>query len=160
MEYAELMRTLGERLEIDEFTPDADGHYRLKVDGTVVSFVELPESGLMDTVAKVCDLPEEGGDRICRVLLSAMAPGGTAEAYAFFVMPDGKSVWLRRTDVLDRIDADGLREMLEGVADALAEWRKAIGDFGAALPVIDEELAKQAAENRRLDSNIDGFLRV
>lgn len=160
MEYGELMKALGESLGLDGFAPDANGRYRLRVDDTVVTFAELPGSGLMDIVAPVCELPAEGGDQICRILLSAMAPGGSAEAYSFYLAPDGRSICLRRTDVLLDLDANGLRRELDDLADVLDEWRGAIGDYRQVLPVIGEELAKQEDERRHLDENADGFLRV
>ena len=160
MEYSELMKELGARLELEEFQPDEEGNYRMCIDDAVVTFVELPAGGLLNTVAKIGELPEEGGDALCRVLLSAMAPAAAADAYSFYLATDGKSICLRRTDALPGITADGFLEVLERYADALAEWRKAIGDFRQALPTIGRELERQAQEDRELGMGSDGFLRV
>ena len=161
MDYQELMKELGARLGLEDFTPNQDGHFGMYIDETLVTFIEQPEHGLMHTVAKICELPDDGdGDPICRVLLAAMAPTAAADAYTFYLATDGKSICMRRTDALSNLTVDGLLEALERYANALTEWRKSIANFHQAMPVIDQELEQQAEENRTFSLGGDGFLQV
>lgn len=161
MEYNELMKELGAKIGLDGFEPDEDGCYRLSIDGFAVEFLEVPQSGLMDTVAKVCDLPgEDNNEQLCKVLLTAMAPGGTAEAYTFFIVPEEKCVYMRRTDVLASLDVDSYFQTLENFANALEDWRGTISDYRQVLPAINEALEKQTDEARQFGLNADGFLKV
>lgn len=160
MAYDELMKQLGESLELDGFASDEKGRYRLSVDGSVVTFIARNQGRVLDTVAKICDLPDAGGDPICRSLLSAMAPDGGAETYGFFLAPDGKSVGLRRTDALDALDLDACRQMLEDFANALEEWRRAIEAFHQALPALHEAVAHETDESRPFGLDGTGFMQV
>lgn len=160
MEYDQLMKGLGESLEIEDFEPGENGLYSLNVDDTLVVFDKLSESGLMDVVAKICDLPEEGGGQICSVLLSAMAPGGAAEAFTFFIGAD-KGIYLRRTEELSRLDVEVLRQNLESFANALDEWRTAIDDFRQVIPDIQEAVEEEKSAPPELDAFAsDGFIRI
>lgn len=160
MEYAELMRSLEVRFGLEGFAPDADGRYRICIDDNLVVFTELPQSGLIDTVAEVCELPPEGGELVYKLLLTAMAPGGGAEAFTFFISSEDSRVYLRRTDVLARLDGDSFHKALEVFANTLAEWRGVIGDYRQALPSIRDAMERQSAEDRAFAMNADGFLRA
>lgn len=160
MEYKELMEALRKSLGLEKFEPDVSGQYRLSIDDTIVTFVERTARGLVETVARICELPAEGGDLVCRTLLTAMAPGGAAEGYSFFIAPKGQGVYLRRTDELAKLDAEAFCALLEDFADALAQWRGAIRDFGETVPLLSEAHEKQIAEERHLAENPEGFLRV
>ena len=160
MEYDRLMVELGEILGIEDFEPGENGCYSISIDGNPVVFDRLPGDELMDIVAKVCDLPEGTGDQICGVLLAAMAPGGAAEAYTFFIGAD-KGVYLRRTEVLSGLDAEGLRRKLEIFANALDEWRVAIDDFRQAMPDILEAADERESALSELDAlGGNGFMRI
>lgn len=160
MEYDELMKKLGESLGLENFQPDDDDAYSIQADDTVVSFESQPQSGLLDILALVCELPAEGGDRICRLLLTAMAPAAAAEGYAFFIVDADGCVYLRRTASLAELDVEKLLQTLEKFLNALDEWRTAIDDFSRVQPAVDAALAEQTAEDRAHAFNADGFLKV
>lgn len=160
MEYDELMKQLGESLGLENFQPDGDGAYSIQADDTVVTFESQPQSGLLDILALVCELPAEGGDRICRILLTAMAPAAAAEGFAFFIVDDDGCVYLRRTVALAELDVERLRQALEKFLNALDEWRSSIDDFSRVQPAVDAALAAQAAEDRAHSLNVDGYLKV
>ncbi len=160
MEYDELMKALGGMLGLEEFRPDANGIYCVSVDDTIVTFIEMPQAGLMETVAKLCEIPDDGGERLYRILLTAMAPGGNDNECSFFIDSNDKCLYLRHTDALAALDGDSAYRMLEKFANAINEWRGAIGDFSNALPAIEEALEQQAEENRKFGENSEGFLRV
>lgn len=160
MEYDQLMKALGESFEIEDFEPGEDGCYSLNIDDTPVVFDKLAERDLMDIVAKVCDLPEKGGDQVCSVLLSAMAPGRSAEAFTFFIGGD-KGIYLRRTEVMSCLDVDSFRQVLENFANALEEWRTSIGDFRRMNPVLQRAVENKAAAPSGIDAFASGgFMRV
>ena len=160
MECAELMVRLGEGLGIEGFAPDDDGRFNLSVDGTVVSFGERPERGLLDIVARICDLPAENIGQVLKVLMAAMAPGGAAEHYSFFAMDEDGGLYLRRTEGLAHLDVEGVRLALEEFANALDEWRAAIADYRSVLPVVNDGLARSAEETRSFGLSERGFMRV
>lgn len=160
MEYNELMKALAAKLGLEGIEPDEGGRYWLNVDDVIVRFSEVGASGLLDVDAEICRLPEEGREQISRALLTAMAPGGTAEAYCFYFTPDGKSVYLRRTDALDRLDVEGLRTVLENFVNALEEWRDVIGRLATLMPVVEEAQERRTLEERRIGLGAEGFLRV
>ena len=160
MEYDELMKKLGESLGLESFQPDDDGDYSIQADDTVVSFESQPRGGLLDILAQVCELPAEGGDRICRVLLTAMAPAAAAEGYGFFIIDADDCLYLRRTVALADLDVEKLRQSLEKFLNALDEWRASIDDFIQVQSAIDAALDEQAAEDRTRAFNADGYLKV
>ena len=160
MECNELMKALGAKLGVGGFEPDESGRYWLSVDDNVVRFAEVGASGLVDADAEICRLPEEGREQISRALLTAMAPGGTAEAYCFYFTPDGQSVCLRRTDALDRLDVEGLRTVLENFVNALEEWRDVIGRLATVAPVVEEAQERRTLEERQIGLGAEGFIRV
>lgn len=160
MDYKNLMTSLGARFGLADLEPDEDGRYSIRIDETIVTFDELPQGGLMDAVARVGTLPLEGGCEICKILLTAMAPGEAAADFTFFISPDDNGIYLRRTDVLADLDLDGFCRTLEKYANALDEWRAAIGGFQSVLPVVNEAVERQKEERRSLDLNADGFLRA
>lgn len=160
MEYVELMTKLGEGFGIEGLEPDDDGHFNLSVDGTIVSFGEQAERGLLDIVARICDFPAEDADSVLKVLMTAMAPGSAAEDYSFFVVDDDDGLYLRRIERLADLDVKGVCQALEKFANALDEWRAAIGDFQSVLPVVNEELNRREEETRSFGLGDQGFLQV
>lgn len=160
MEFNELMETFGASLGIADFKPDENGVFSLSVDETVVSFVELQERGMVETVARICSLPDGNADGIYKVLLAAMSPGGAAEGFAFFVPPETADVYLRRTDALADLDVEGLRQSLERFANALDDWRGAICDFQSVLPAVNEAQDRLEEEQRSFGLGGSGFMQV
>lgn len=162
MEYNELMLKFGESFGLESFTPDDQGVYRLSVDDTIVSFYEIPQKGLVGTVASICEVPCEGREQIYKILLSAMAPGGAAEEYDFFIgdEEDGQCIYLRRTDVLAELDLESFRHALEEFANVMEDWRTSIQDYREALPAINAGLEERVDESRKLGMNLDGFMSV
>ena len=160
MDYRELMEKIGEVLGIGALAPDADGYCNLSIDGTVVTFAERSERGLLDIVARICDLPAENAERVMNVLMTAMAPGNVAEDYSFFVTGEDEGLYLRRTERLADLDVEGVRRALEVFANALDEWRASITEFQSVLPVVKEELAHREEETRSFGLGEQGFMQV
>lgn len=160
MEYIELMTKLGGGFGIEGFEPDVDGHFNLSIDGMIVSFGERPERGLLDIVARICDFPAEDADNVLKVLMTAMAPGNAAEDYSFFVVDKDDGLYLRRIERLADLDVEGACQVLEKFANALDEWRAAIGDFQSVLPAVNEELTHHEEESRSFGLGDQGFLQV
>ena len=160
MEYVELMGMLGESLGIDGIVPGADGYCNLSVDDTVVSFSERPGRGLLDIIARICDLPAENAGQVLKVLMAAMAPGGAAEDFSFFVEDVDGGLYLRRTETLAELDVEGVRRALEEFANALDDWRAAIGDFQSILPVVNEALDGGEGKSKSFGLGEHGFMQV
>ena len=160
MDYVELMGKLGKALGFEEFPPDDDGHFNLSIDGTVVSFGERPEQGLLDIVARVCDLPDENSEQVLKVLMTSMAPGNAAEGYTFFIMDEDDGVYLRRTERMADLDVEGVSQALEKFANTLDEWRTAIVDFQSVMPIVNEELKLREEESRAFGLNEQGFMQI
>ena len=160
MEYVELMGKFGECFGIEGLAPDDDGLCSLNVDGTVVSFGERAERGLLDIVARICDVPSEDVDKVLKVLMEAMAPGSAAEDYSFFVNDEDNGIYLRRTERLVDLDVEGTRQVLEMFANALDEWRASIGDFQSVIPAVKEALDQGEEESRSFGLGEQGFMQV
>ena len=160
MEYNELMKALGSSLGVDGFEPDEEGHYALNIDDHIVAFSELPESGLLDITSALCTLPPEGAEFLHRVLLTAMAPGASAEDYAFFITREDQMVFLRRSVALSVLDIEGLRKELEDFSNAVDQWSDAVVNFSRALPEINDAREQQQTEDRQFAINSDGFMRI
>lgn len=159
MDYRDLVEGLGRSLGIEDFKSDDGGHYNLGIDEFVVSFGENLESGRLDMVARICELTADEAGPVCKVLLAAMEPGGSAGDCTFFITDDS-CVYLRWTGMLALLDVEGLRLALERFVNALEDWRGEIGNFRRALPVIGEAVQRQSDEDRRLAIKTDGFLQV
>lgn len=160
MEYVELMGKFGESLGIEGLAPDDDGFCNFSVDGTVVSFGWRPERGLLDIVARICDMPAEDADKVLKVLMTAMAPGSAAEDYSFFVLDEDNGIYLRRAERLADLDVEGARLALEKFANALDEWRASIGDFLSVVPSVTAALDRGEAEARSFGLGEQGFMQV
>lgn len=160
MEYVELMGRLGESLGIDGLAPDAGGYCNISVDDTVVTFIERPGRGLLEIVARICDLPAENAGQVLKVLMAAMAPGDAAEDFSFFIDELDEGLYLRRTETLAELDVEGVRRALEKFANALDDWRAAIGDFQSIQPVVNEALGDGKGESKSFGLGEHGFMQV
>lgn len=162
MEFDEIMKAFGERLGLAEFNPNSDGSYGISLDGTVVTFVARHGVGLLDVVARLCDMPDEEPTAgiLCRTLLSAMAIADDDEAYSFFISEDRTSFYLRRSVVLCSLDAKELEAVLEGFLETLEDWRHSVGDFFDDLEAVADHHADAATVMPDGDSSEHGFLRV
>lgn len=160
MEFNELMKALGEHFELNQFEADENGCYRICIDDIVVTFEERCDAGVLETTVKLCELPNEDENLICRVLLTAMAPGAKAADYTFFIASDGKSICMRRIDFLARLTIDKFLEILENFANAFIEWGRAIVNFRQALPTINESLENKTSDERPFGIGADGFMQI
>ena len=159
MDFDHLMKGLGHHLGLTEFEANADRCYRLSLDGVVVSIVERHEEGIVETLAELCELPHEGADRVCRVLLAAQAPGA-AEAYAFFLAPETQTVCIRRRDALGRQTVESYVKILEDFANMIEVWTRSIRDFSHLLPTVHAALETHVADHRAMSLSPEGFLQV
>ena len=146
MSLDEIMAAFGAQVGLSDLAPDSDGAYHMDIDGMSVSVMEVIESGQTVIWARVGELPSEGQDAFCRMLLEAMAPSGEADGAVFSLQTDLNVVFLHRVEGLGAFDLDSFKSVLSKFVDLLEKWRGRLVDF------------RPEAENVAADES--GFVRV
>lgn len=125
-----LMRDFGDLAEIEDIQLDADGVAKINIDGVVVAFMEN-ESGRLVTWAAVGDLPQEGGDKICRRLMAESLLGIATDGAALTLDEETGKVMIHRIDPLDGLDLKGFVGHLNAFLEMRAKWAAALAGESA-----------------------------
>lgn len=160
MDLDEIMAAFAAESGIKGLSADEDGTYSLSIDDMSVSFMEIPETGRLATLAKVCDLPSEGRESLYRVMMEAMFMGRATGGAMFSVEPEGDAVFLQRVDPLAVMDPDGFKAMLEQFVNVLEEWRKLVVDFREVAPKLESVRQETQEETREFGLGTGGFMQV
>ena len=129
MSLDEIMAAFGAQVGLSDLAPDGDGAYHMDIDGMAVSVMEVIESGQTVIWARVGELPSEGQDAFCRLLLEEMSPSGEADGAIFSLQTDLNVVFLHRVEGLGLFDLDSFSSVLAKFIDLLEKWRGRLVDF-------------------------------
>lgn len=158
MELKELMKKFGEETGLTRLLPDADGIYRLEIDGRAVSLGETDSGRLLVMWSAIGELPSGDRETLYRLLLEEMFMAqGTAGA-SFALESGNDMLFLQRADALQAMDYDGFKAMFETFLNAGDHWAKLIADFGPLAAELDTKAKASDAEISRLGAA--GFVRV
>ena len=160
MELKELMEGLAAACGIDGMAANEDGIYRLMIDDMEVSFMSVEESGQLVVWAEVCEMPPEGRERLCRVLMESMFMGRATGGATFSIEPESGKVCLQRIEFLSALDVEAFNGLLEKFVNVLEEWRKIIADFRPVAEELDRKAAEDAEADRQVGMGLDGFMQV
>lgn len=122
-----LLRDFGELAEVEDIQLDGDGVAKINVDGIVVALMEK-ESGQLVTWAEVGDLPQEGGDKICRRLMAESLLGIATDGAALTLDEATSKVMIHRSDSLEGLDLKGFVCHLNAFLEMRAKWAAALTD--------------------------------
>ena len=159
MELSEIMSAFAAEMGLGSLAPDADGVFHVGIDEMTVSFAELKDSGLLVTLAKVCEPPPGTQARLYRVLMEAMHMGTATGGAMFSVAPDGEMIYLQRFDALKALDYPGFRTMLERFVNVLEQWRRLVAAFRDVAPALNAAGDRDDAEVRQLGLGQEGMIR-
>lgn len=139
MDYRELIEKFAESCGLDGSQVfDENGVASIRADDTTLSFVELPPTRQIVTLAPVADKPADDGGRLYEALLEAHYLGRLTEGAAFSLSPEGQIVLYRR-DALAELDVAAFAEVVEGFLNLVDEWRGVIGAYRPDAPRTVEE---------------------
>lgn len=144
MELKELAAAFGEEAKLPGLGPDADGVYRVEIDGMTVAFTDEPKTNRLMTWAVVGEFPAEGREEICIRLLKGMFMGAETGGSSFAVNPETGYVYLQRMDELQTMDADRFMSAIDSFVTVLERWRAEISNF-------------RPSEDEKPDGALSGF---
>ena len=154
----DLMRLFAEEFGLGRLRPNGEGAYHLDFDGMTVAFRETEGGARLLVLGEVGELPEEGADIFCRVLLKAMFPGGALAEGGFALNPETDRLFLQRQTPLADLDFDRFKTAVESFVNELANWRQALEAFRPAAEEIGRDRDRAEAEAKEIMSQ--GFMRV
>ena len=160
MEFNEIMQGFAQQINLENFTPDGDGVYRIAVDGMSIAFMEHVETQMLVTWAEVCDQPPEGRDLLYKVIMEAMFLGSATGGSTFSIESESQKVFLHRLDALQLMDLEKFNAMLEKFVNILEQWRQIIADFRPVAAELEKGRQDAAAESTSFSMGGSGFMQV
>ena len=152
MNFMELVRRLGEDIGAEGgVTPDADGVVHLACGELIVSLMSRGDRLLM--LGPVCELPQEGGDRLATALLRGNFPLGPKDG-GILSLSEGKTVFLHRSVPLETVEADEILGELDDFIIELVTWRENVKDM------IKDGVPEPKAGDAGTPDLGDGFVRA
>lgn len=160
MELRDLIGGFSAAAGLGEPVTDDAGGYTFAIDDVMVSFLEQTETQDLVTVSEVGELPDEGAEHVCRLLMEAMFRDGGSGGAIFSLEPGTRRIWAHRRDSLATMDDEGFRSMLERFVNGMEEWRRLVGGLSKLAPKLAEAKESAARESRELSMNAEGFMRI
>ncbi|MCR5413398.1 MAG: type III secretion system chaperone [Kiritimatiellae bacterium] len=156
MQYEELLKAFGESLGLGDF-PQEHGPVAIDVDGMPIAFVHKPETDRIVLLGTVGEPPPEAAGRFGALLLQANFMFEASESCTLAQNPEGGTYVLQRELPLEFLDVGKLQSTLEGFANTLERWRRALLDF---RPLEESAGTVSAGEPAPPRFGGDGFIAV
>lgn len=160
MTFTELMTAFGNDAELEDFLPDADGDYRVCIDGTDITFMEHAGAGRLFIWAFVNeDKPMDFNAEVCHLLLEAMFMGSGTSGATFSLEPERHLLCLHCTEQLENLTYEKFKATLEKFVSVLEQWRRILEDYVNCSDDIQEIRDFKREQERTLNLGQDNFLR-
>lgn len=146
MEYEELLRTVGERLNFPEtLLPNDNGVLTLSDGEFTFSIMVDADRTRLELVGGVGALPLGGREGCLRMLLGANCRFQGTKGATLSVLQGEDLVLLNRRERIDGLAPETLEAIMKDFVDSLAEWRETLARYAQVGSMIDEAKADAAA---------------
>lgn len=158
MRLEELMDAFAHEAGLGSIDPNGAGMYHLDFDDMTVAFRETEDASRLLVFGAIGELPPEGAEIFCRVMLKAMFQEGVVSGAIFSIDPETERLFLQRLEPLSNLDFAGFKVLVEAFVNELEKWRGSLDAFSPAAAEIGEAKAREAETSGEISSN--GFLKV
>lgn len=142
MTISELMDGLSAGLEGETLEPDADGIYRIDVDGVVVAMTEKPEENVLLLWSEIGQVPENYQARYYRGLLEGMFFDKGTGGAVFSCNAEDDTILMHKRLYLSELDVEQLGREVCAFCEMVEKWREVTDDFirgNVDFPEEDED---------------------
>lgn len=129
MELSEIVDAFVAKLNLSGMEKDADGIYSIDVDGMTISFSEVVESRSVAIYGEVGEMPVEGRDKFCEVVMKANFMGQGTGGATLSLDESGEVLYMHRVLPLVALDGDSFFTVVESFINMLETWRNLSADY-------------------------------
>lgn len=158
MKLRELMDAFVREAGLGSVGPNDAGAYHLDFDDMTVAFRETEDASRLLIFGAIGELPPEGAEIFCRVMLKAMFLEGAVSGAAFSIDPETERLFLQRQEPLSDLDLARFKALVESFVNELEKWRGSVDAFRPVSAEIGKEKTREAEASGEISSN--GFLKV
>ena len=162
MDFDEIMAQFAAAAGLDGLRADADGVYRLLIDGMPVSACPT-DDGHIALFAPVGEPPPAalaGRERLYRVLLESMFHGEGTGGATFSIERTSGMVFLHKVENGLALDYGGFKAFLESFVSALGQWRGVLVEFRPVAERMERDMQETSEASRNAILGGDGFIKV